>query len=45
MTMMCKIKNRTKLEKPGGQLIIFQTLFSRSATFYGHFQADSVMSE
>ena len=42
MTMTCKIN---KLEKPGGQLIIFQTLFGRSATFYGHFRADSVTSE
>ena len=42
MTMTCKIN---KLEKPGGQLIIFQTLFGRSATFYGHFRADTVTSE
>ena len=42
MTMTCKIN---KLEKPGGQLIIFQTLFSRSATFYGHFRADIGTSE
>ena len=42
MTMTCKIN---KLEKPGGQLIIFQTLFGRYATFYGHFRADSVTSE
>ena len=42
MTMTCKIN---KLEKPGGQLIIFHTLFGRSATFYGHFRADTMMSE
>ena len=42
MTMTCKIN---KLEKPGGQLRIFHTLFGRSATFYGHFRADTVMSE
>ena len=42
MTMTCKIN---KLEKPGGQLIIFHTLFGRSATFYGHFRADTVTSE
>ena len=42
MTMTCKIN---KLEKPGGQLRIFHTLFGRSAAFYGHFQADTVTSE
>ena len=42
MTMTCKIN---KLEKPGGQLIIFHVLFGRSAAFYGHFRADTVTSE
>ena len=42
MTMTCKIN---KLEKPGGPLSIFHTLFGRSAAFYGHFRADTVMSE
>ena len=42
MTMTCKIN---KLEKPGGQLRIFHTLFGRSAAFYGHFRADTVTSE
>ena len=42
MTMTCKMN---KLEKPGGQLRIFHTLFGRSAAFYGHFWADTVMSE
>ena len=42
MTMTCKIN---KLEKPGGQLKNFHTLFGRSAAFYGHFGADTVMSE
>ena len=42
MTMTCKIN---KLEKLGGQLRIFHTLFGRSATFYGHFRADTVTSE
>ena len=41
-TMMCKIN---KLEKLGGQLRIFHTLFGRSAAFYGHFRADTVTSE
>ena len=42
MTMTCKIN---KLEKPGGQLRIFHTLFGRSAAFYGHFRVDTVTSE
>ena len=42
MTMTCKIN---KLEKPGGQLKNFHTLFGRSAAFYGHFRADTVTSE
>ena len=42
MTMTCKMN---KLEKPGGQLRIFHTLFGRSAAFYGHFRADTMMSE
>ena len=42
MTMTCKIN---KLEKPGGPLSIFHTLFGRSAAFYGHFRVDTVTSE
>ena len=42
MTMTCKIN---KLEKPGGPLSIFHTLFGRSAAFYGHFWVDTVTSE
>ena len=42
MTVTCKIN---KLEKPGGQLKNFHTLFGRSAAFYGHFRADTVTSE
>ena len=42
MTMTCKIN---KLEKPGGPLSIFHTLFGRYAAFYGHFWADTVTSE
>ena len=42
MTMTCKIN---KLEKPGGPLRIFHTLFGRSAAFYGHFWANTVTSE
>ena len=42
MTMTCKIN---KLEKPGGPLSIFHTLFGRSAAFYGHFRANTVTSE
>ena len=42
MTMTCKMN---KLEKPGGPLRIFHTLFGRSAAFYGHFRADTVTSE
>ena len=42
MTMTCKIN---KLEKPGGPLSIFHTLFGRYAAFYVHFRADTVTSE
>ena len=42
LTVTCKIN---KLKKPGGPLGNFHALFGRSATFYGHFRADTVTSE
>ena len=42
MTMSFKIN---KLEKLGRPLGLFHALFGRSAAFYGHFRADTVMLE